>query len=164
MKSYVFSAKTKEITLKLIQIKAKFTFFNRHGLMIFFFLLWFLGFSKALTNWVKTQNYKLENMRLIRKTFKKKTNRPNKKTRISSTTFGVCKNGLRRMACNFQGLAQLTIFLGMFFVIWVLFFFGIFFMFFMFKICVNEERDKYHFLILFLLHFCSIFCFGRRET
>ena len=42
-----------------------------------------------------------------------------------------------------------------------LFFWG---MFFMFKICVNGERDKYHFLILFLLHFCSIFCFGRRET
>ena len=36
--------------------------------------------------------------------------------------------------------------------------------FFMFKICVNGERDKYHFLILFLLHFCSIFCVGRRET
>ena len=34
---------------------------------------------------------------------------------------------------------------------------------FMFKICVNGERDKYQFLILFLLHFCSIFCFGRRE-
>ena len=32
-------------------------------------------------------------------------------------------------------------------------------MFFMFKICVNGERDKYHFLILFLLHFCSIFLF-----
>ena len=78
MKSYVFSAETKDITLKLIQIKAKFTFFNRHGLwFFFFFLLWFLGFSKALTNWVKTQNYKLENMRLIRKTFKKK-NQPTK--------------------------------------------------------------------------------------
>ena len=37
-------------------------------------------------------------------------------------------------------------------------------MFFMFKICVNGERDKYHFLNLFLLHFCSIFCFERRET
>ena len=37
-------------------------------------------------------------------------------------------------------------------------------MFFMFKICVNEERDKYHFLILFLVHFCSIFCFRRRES
>ena len=37
-------------------------------------------------------------------------------------------------------------------------------MLFMFKICVNGEWDKYHFLILFLLHFCSIFCFGRRET
>ena len=43
-------------------------------------------------------------------------------------------------------------------------FLGMFFMFFMFKICVNGERDKYHFLILFLLHFCSIFCFGRRDT
>ena len=37
-------------------------------------------------------------------------------------------------------------------------------MFFMFKICVSGERDKYHFLILFLLHFCSIFCFGRRKA
>ena len=36
MKSYVFSAKTKEITLKFFQIKAKFTFFNRHGLRLFF--------------------------------------------------------------------------------------------------------------------------------
>ena len=36
-------------------------------------------------------------------------------------------------------------------------------MFFMFKICVNGERNKYHFLILFLLHFCSIFCFERRD-
>ena len=99
MKSYVFSAKTKEITLKLIQIKAKFTFFNRHGLR-FFFLLWFLGFSKALTNWVKTQNYKLENMRLIRKTLKKKKkkNQPKKtnKQEYPPTTFAVCKNGLRR--------------------------------------------------------------------
>lgn len=65
-------------SLKLIQIKTKFTFFNRHGLR-FFLLLWFLGFFKALTNWVKTQNYKLENMRLIRKTLKKKkTNQKNK--------------------------------------------------------------------------------------
>ena len=33
-------------------------------------------------------------------------------------------------------------------------------MFFMFKICVNGERDKYQFLILFFfLHFCSIFFF-----
>ena len=32
--------------------------------------------------------------------------------------------------------------------------------FFMFKICVNGERDKYQFLILFFfLHFCSIFLF-----
>ena len=37
-------------------------------------------------------------------------------------------------------------------------------MFFRFKICVNGERDKCHFLILFLLPFCSIFCFGGRET
>ena len=29
-------------------------------------------------------------------------------------------------------------------------------MFFMFKICVNGERDKYHFLIFFLLHFCAV--------
>ena len=86
MKSYVFSAKTKEITLKLIQIKAKFTFFNRHGLRFFFFALWFLGFSKALTNWVKTQNYQLENMRLIRKTLKKKKKptKKNKQTIIST--------------------------------------------------------------------------------
>ena len=42
------------------------------------------------------------------------------------------------MACSYQGLALVTIFLGMFF---------------MFKICVKGERDKYHFLILFLLHF-----------
>ena len=40
--------------------------------------------------------------------------------------------------------------------------------FFMFKICVNGERDKYQFLILFFfcifaLFFC-FFCFGRRET
>ena len=32
-------------------------------------------------------------------------------------------------------------------------------MFFMFKICVNGERDKCHFLIFFLLHFCAIFFF-----
>ena len=32
-------------------------------------------------------------------------------------------------------------------------------MFFMFKIYVNWERDQYHFLILFLLHFCAIFLF-----
>ena len=37
-------------------------------------------------------------------------------------------------------------------------------MFFMFKICVNGERDKYNFLIFFLLHFCAIFCFVRRES
>ena len=36
--------------------------------------------------------------------------------------------------------------------------------FIVFKICMNGERDKYHFLILFLLHFYSIFRFGRRET
>ena len=40
--------------------------------------------------------------------------------------------------------------------------------FFMFKICVNGERDKYQFFILvffciFALFFC-FFCFGRRET
>ena len=29
---------------------------------------------------------------------------------------------------------------------------------------VNWERDQYHFLILFLFHFCANFCFGRRET
>ena len=29
----------------------------------------------------------------------------------------------------------------------------------MFKICVNGGRDKYHFLIFFLLHFCFIFFF-----
>ena len=34
----------------------------------------------------------------------------------------------------------------------------------MFKICVNGERDKYNFLIFFLLHFCAIFCFVRRES
>ena len=44
MKSYVFSAETKDITLKLIQIKAKFTFFNRHGLRFFFFF--------ALVPWI----------------------------------------------------------------------------------------------------------------
>ena len=41
--------------------------------------------------------------------------------------------------------------------------FGGFFMFFMFKICVKGKTDKFQFLILFILHFCSIFCFGRRE-
>ena len=66
-----------------------------------FFLLWFLGFSKALTNWVKTQNYKLENMRLIRKTLKKKkkkkpTKKKTNKQEYPPTTFAVCKNGLRR--------------------------------------------------------------------
>ena len=35
--------------------------------------------------------------------------------------------------------------------------------FIVFKICENGERDKYHFLILFLLHYYSIFCFKRRE-
>ena len=116
-----FLSKDKRDNVEINSNKSQIYLLQQTWLKVFF-LLWFLGFSKALTNWVKTQNYKLENMRLIRKTFKKKTNRPNKKTRISSTTFGVCKNGLRRMACNFQGLAQLTIFLGMFFVIWVLFF------------------------------------------
>ena len=31
-------------------------------------------------------------------------------------------------------------------------------------LCELRERDQYHFLILFLLHFCGIFCFGRRDT
>ena len=43
------------------------------------------------------------------------------------------------------------------------FFLGMFFVLFMFKICMNEKRDKYHFLILSLLHFYSIFCFRRKE-
>ena len=33
----------------------------------------------------------------------------------------------------------------------------------MFKIYVNWKRDQYHFLILFLLHFCAIFIFFWEE-
>ena len=36
-------------------------------------------------------------------------------------------------------------------------------MFFMFKICVNGEREISVF-DLFFLYFCAIFCFRRRET
>ena len=100
MKSYVFSAKTKETTLKLIQIKAKFTFFNRHGLRIFFFLFalvpWIfqsfnqLGQNPELQAW-KHEAHK-ENIKKKKKNQPKKTN----KQEYPPTTFAVCKNGLRR--------------------------------------------------------------------
>ena len=94
-----FLSKDKRDNVEINSNKSQIYLLQQTWLKVFF-LLWFLGFSKALTNWVKTQNYKLENMRLIRKTLKKKKkkNQPKKtnKQEYPPTTFAVCKNGLRR--------------------------------------------------------------------
>ena len=96
-----FLSKDKRDNVEINSNKSQIYLLQQTWFKVFFFfwLLWFLGFSKALTNWVKTQNYKLENMRLIRKTLKKKKKNQPKKTNKQEyppTTFAVCKNGLRR--------------------------------------------------------------------
>ena len=82
-----FLSKDKRDNVEINSNKSQIYLLQQTWLKVFF-LLWFLGFSKALTNWVKTQNYELENMKLIRKTLKKKKKKKptkkNKQTRIST--------------------------------------------------------------------------------